>query len=351
MQPGEPSKALFPRDEWARCLRRAARTLTGNVLGYAHTSGLPQVQKVLAKYVAHERGVVCSPEQVFLFPSVQSILSLVSFCFAEAGEVALIEEPGYLGARSAFVGAGLDVRALSRADEIDEARLIYTTPSHQYPTGVRMEMGERLRLLQVAQRLNALVLEDDYDSEFLFEGRPISALHGLSEENRVIYMGTSAKSLMPGLRLAYAVVPEAHIEALEFAQRTQGVLANVHVQIAFADFIESGQFRAHLHRIRSAYYENGMALYEGLKARFGNQVGISRPTGGLQMPVFFSEAIDDVAVADTLNCKGFGVNPLSSFYLDAPQQGLVVGFAEADKKLRDAFLQALEKALAGAPGV
>lgn len=106
MQPGEPSRELFPKEQWARSLRRAARLLNGNALGYEHTSGLPELQRVLAQYLAQERGVVCSPEQVLAFPTTQSALSLMSQCFSEEGDVALLEEPGYLGARSAFLLLG-----------------------------------------------------------------------------------------------------------------------------------------------------------------------------------------------------------------------------------------------------
>ncbi|WP_208992052.1 PLP-dependent aminotransferase family protein [Pseudovibrio sp. Ad37] len=345
MQPGEPSRELFPKEQWARSLRRAARLLNGNALGYEHTSGLPELQRVLAQYLAQERGVVCSPEQVLAFPTTQSALSLMSQCFSEEGDVALLEEPGYLGARSAFFAAGLKVQALTEIDQVTRASLIYVTPSHQYPTGRRMEMSERLMLLKQAYDKGAVILEDDYDSEFLFEGRPIAALQGLSDRHSVIYIGTSAKSLMPGIRLAYAVVPKEHVVGLELAQRASGALANVHVQMAFADFIESGHFRAHLNKIRSAYHENGVALCQLIGERFGNQVGVSMPTGGLQTCLYLPETCDDVAVADLMNQKGFGVNPLSVFYLGAPQKGLVVGFAEANEKLRSGFVQALEQAM------
>ncbi|KZK80447.1 HTH-type transcriptional regulatory protein GabR [Pseudovibrio sp. Ad13] len=345
MQPGEPSRELFPKELWARSLRRAARLLHGNALGYEHTSGLPELQRVLAQYLAQERGVVCSPEQVLAFPTTQSALSLMSQCFSEEGDVALLEEPGYLGARSAFFAAGLKVQALTEIDQVSRASLIYVTPSHQYPTGRRMEMSERLMLLKQAHDKGAVILEDDYDSEFLFEGRPIAALQGLSDRHSVIYIGTSAKSLMPGIRLAYAVVPKEHVVGLELAQRASGALANVHVQMAFADFIESGHFRAHLNKIRSAYHENGVALCQLIGERFGNQVGVSMPTGGLQTCLYLPETCDDVAVADLMNQRGFGVNPLSVFYLGAPQKGLVVGFAEANEKLRSGFVQALEQAM------
>lgn len=348
MQPGEPSKELFPKEQWARSLRRAARMLSGNALGYEYTSGLPELQRVLAQYLAQERGVVCEPEQILVFPSVQSALSLMSQCFSEEGDVALLEEPGYLGAKSAFVSAGLDVQPLTEREQFQRASLIYVTPSHQYPTGKRMEMAERLALLKQAREKGAVILEDDYDSEFLFEGRPIAALQGLGEQSPVIYIGTSAKSLMPGIRLAYCVVPKAHVFDLAMAQRTSGALANVHVQLAFADFIESGHFRAHLNKIRSAYHENGSALCKLIGERFGNRIGVSMPTGGLQMPLYLPEYCNDVEIADYINGQGYGVNPLSVFYLRKPVQGLVVGFAEANERRRLGFVTALEEAMSRA---
>lgn len=351
MQPGEPSRTLFPSELWARSLRRAARRVSGGALGYEHLSGLPVLQRVLARYLGHERGVRAKPEQVFILPTSQAALMLMTQAFADPGDLALIEEPGYLGARSAFLGAGLQVATFAPNDtlpaETPHARLIYVTPSHQYPLGTRMDMARRLELIGFARQCGAIILEDDYDSEFLFQGRPLAALQGLGAEGDVAYIGSVAKSMLPGIRLAYVVVPEDHVASLATAQRTLGAVANVHVQAALADFIDEGHYRAHLKKIREHYQRAGELLAERLRARFGNQLGVTSPVGGLQMTVLLNAQADDVAVASRLNAKGFGVAPLSVSCMEGPRAGLVIGFAEATVSLVDRFCDALEASLNG----
>ncbi|MDD7910310.1 PLP-dependent aminotransferase family protein [Pseudovibrio exalbescens] len=350
MQPGEPSRTLFPSELWARCLRRAARRVSGGALGYEHLVGLPELQRVLARYLSQERGVRAKPHQILILPTVQSALMLMTQAFTDPGDQALIEEPGYLGARSAFLGAGLKLMPFQPNDSLDEgaldaARLIYVTPSHQYPLGTRMDMTRRLELLAFARKTGAIILEDDYDSEFLFEGRPLAALQGLGADGEVAYMGTVAKSMLPAIRLAYLVVPEVHVEALSVSQRALGALANVHVQAALADFIDDGHYRAHLKKIRVHYQRSGALLSQQIGARFGNKVSVSTPTGGLQMPLFFNEDVNDVVVASHMNAKGFGVVPLSIAYLGTPQAGLVIGFSEATPAMIDRFCDVLQEGL------
>lgn len=354
-RPGQPDAALFPRDLWARSLRRAARALGGKGLLYDHADGLPVLRTMLARYLADARGVTVAPEHLHIVPTVQSALALLARCLADPGDTVWIEDPGYLGARIAFADVRLDPLPVD-ADGADPSvmtsvpRLIYVTPSHQYPTGARMSLPRRLDLLARARADRAVVVEDDYDSEFLWHGRPIPALQALGEAGEVVHCGTVAKSLLPGLRLAWLAVPPGLSPAIAQAQRNLGLLANVHAQAAFADFIDAGHYRAHLNRISTIYEARATALADAIRRHCGDAADVATPHGGLQLCVRFAAGIDDRAVARHLAADGYGVPCLSALCLGERRSGLVVGFAGADAAASDRFAASLARAVAADHG-
>ena len=340
LQPGAPALDCFPYEEWARCLRRAARLERGTDLHYQNYTGLDALKKQLVRHLAAERGVRAAPEQILITSGTQASLSLLAQVLSDPGDEAWLEEPGYLGARTAFHGAGLTIRpvptdadgadASRMEDDLAPPKMIYVTPSHHYPFGVRMPLARRLALLKAAEVAGAVVLEDDYDSEFLFTGRPVAALYGLAEEGRVIYLGTFSKSLMPGLRMAYCVVPQALVVPLTQLMRNMGCAANVQTQSALAWFMDSGAYRKHLKQIREIYEERGTLLVEVLKRRLGNRLDVAPPTGNVQVAVSFREPVDDIAIAQAMQSRGFAVSALSNCYLgEARTSGLIIGFAGA----------------------
>lgn len=356
LQPGAPALDSFPHDLWGRFLRRAARRISQPELLYENATGHPELTHVLSEYLASERGVRAEPHQIIVTGSMQASLSGLSQALADPGDLAWIEDPGYLGARTAFVGAGLSVHGMpvdhdgavvdAMAGHGSSPKLIYVTPSHSYPFGSRMTLARRLKLLEVARERGAIILEDDYDSEFLFEGRPIAALQGLAQADEVIYLGTFSKSLLPGLRVSYCVVPDHLADGLRRVFRQTGRLANVHAQIALADFISSGEYRAHLKRIRQLYQVRGRALVQALKSRLGNALFVEMPTGNVQIAVRFRGAVDDGLLAKKLQARGFAVSPLSPCFLDRPvEPGLIIGFAAATSAQIEAFATALSELL------
>ena len=354
LEPGAPDEDLFPADLWARTLRRVARRRYGAGAIYGEVDGLSQLKTALAGYLNRLRGVRAEPHQVLIVPSTQAALTLIAQCLADPGDSALVESPGYFGARTAFHVAGLSVGAIAvdgeGADPSTIAsdaspRLIYVTPSHQYPTGARMTLQRRLDLLDYARRSGAVIVEDDYDSEFLWQGRAIAALQGISQGGEVIYTGTTAKSLLPGLRLAYMVVPDALVDAFAQAHRNLGLRANIHAQAALVDLIESGALSTHLRRIASIYEARGRTLVEGLRARLATGVDVAMPMGGLQTVVRFADGTDDVAVAAVLAGHGYETPSLSSYCAGRPERGLVVGFADATGKRVNQFAERLDAAL------
>ncbi|MDN3720081.1 PLP-dependent aminotransferase family protein [Roseibium salinum] len=193
-----------------------------------------------------------------------------------------------------------------------------------------MPLARRMALLDTARSAGAIVLEDDYDSEFLFSGRPVAALHGLAEEGRVIYLGTFSKSLMPGLRIAYCVVPVTLVEPFTQLMRNVGCAANVQAQVALAQFMDCGAYQKHLKQIRHIYRERGEMLVEALRRRLGNRIRVELPTGNVQVALSFRERIDDVGLALAMQNFGFAVSPLSNCYSGEDRtSGLIIGFAGA----------------------
>ncbi|MEP3280389.1 MAG: PLP-dependent aminotransferase family protein [Stappiaceae bacterium] len=339
LEPGVPAFDLFPRETWARSLRRVSRLMSQDDVFYRHVAGLPGLRELLARYLAEERGVKAVPEQVLVTSSTQASLALLAQCFADPGETAFIEEPGYLGARGAFANADLNVLPLPvdnegaippTGNQGPTPQLIYLTPSHQYPLGFAMPLARRLAFIELARTSGAFILEDDYDSEFLFSGRPVASLQGLAAGPEVIYLGTFAKTMLPGIRVAYMVVPANLSEQLSQAIRNMGMMASAPSQAALADFMAAGHYRSHLRKIRLAYQERGLALCNALRARLGNRMDVFLPAGGIQLVARFKNNEDDQHIARLLQQRGVGVSALSATYLQRPETGLIIGFSGAD---------------------
>lgn len=340
LQSGVPALDLFPRDAWARSLRRSSRLLTEDDVFYTNIGGLPRFRSQLADYLSKARGVKATAEQILVTTSTQASLSLLSQCLADPGDDVFVEDPGYPGARVAFNAHRLALHTLDidpegallpdRASKLDP-RLIYLTPSHQFPMGYCMSLSRRLAFIDYARDKCAFILEDDYDSEFLVADHPIASLQGLASGSEVIYLGTFAKTMLPGIRVAYMVVPKDLSAPLSQAIRNTGVMASVPIQAALADFMESGQYYTHLRKTRSIYDSRGKALASELNRQLGNRIQIVVPFGGVQLVVKFALDRDDISIAQTLQKAGVGVSALSLTYLGDGAPGLIIGYSQADE--------------------
>ncbi|WP_158625408.1 MULTISPECIES: PLP-dependent aminotransferase family protein [unclassified Asaia] len=332
LSPGLPDEGRFPADLWGQILRRHARQSHGEEACYGGYHGARALRAALCARLASDRGLQVSSEQILITPGTQASLNLIAQTMLDPGMSVALENPGYLGARAAFQAAGamihpvpVDAGGLDPAQLPPEAKLIYITPSNQYPLGGRMDLTRRLALLERARAQGSLILEDDYDSEFLWHGREIASLaaHGSGEE--CVYLGSASKTLLPGLRLGWMVVPPALIAPLRAAHRNLGYAANLHGQLALAELMNSGHYRLHLRRISRLYQQRGLALHEALSSLPFLQV--LPPRGGVQLGLRLLVAGREEACMTALAQTGYRVGRLSALCLDAATEGLVIGFA------------------------
>ena len=338
-QPGVPAVDLFPHKLWSRILSRRARHIDMSALGGAFQSSLPVLRRALSSYLSNVRGVRAAPEQVIVTPSAQAAIDLVTRLLLDPRDEVWIEDPCYIRAKSAFAAADAKLIPVSVDDDgMDPAkaprskpRLIYVTPSHHCPTGVTMPMPRRLQLLEAAKSANAFILEDDYDSEIHYDGRPIAALQGLDGNGRVLYVGTFSKTMMPALRAGYLVVPTSLVPVFEAAQRYTGHLMPAMVQAALAEFLDEGHYSSHIRKMRKVYSLRRQILIEGLARELPKNIHVHVPGGGLQMYISFTQRVDDIALADKLQQAGVGCLPVSRNYFAEPVRGLYLGFAAPDE--------------------
>ncbi|MCJ2184771.1 PLP-dependent aminotransferase family protein [Novosphingobium sp. 1949] len=348
LRPGVPAEHLFPREEWGMALRRAARRSGGEDAAYGSTHGLAALRAVLAERLRADRGLAVDPECILVTTGTQGSLSLLAQVMTQDGDCAAMEDPGFLGARAAFEGAGLSVAPIPVDDQglVVEAlpaaaRLIFVTPSNQYPLGCRMSLERRLALVAHARRHDALILEDDYESEFLWRGRQVATLAAHAPA-QVAYLGSAAKVLMPALRIGWIVAPPELVPALRLAQRNLGLMANLHTQRALAEVMLSGRYRAHVRRMARAYEAAGNALahaLEGIPA-----IEVRAPDGGVQLALRFRDGRDETAILAALGRAGFRPARLSA-YAAGRMTGLIVGFGDAGERTITRFRAALLRAL------
>jgi len=332
---GSPELRAFPHDLWRRLTSSVQRALGSAAMGYGDPCGYLPLRSALADYLSLPRGVVCQPEQVIILTSSQQALQLLAMMLIDPGDEVWMEEPGYPGARNAFLAAGAKVRGI----EVDaegalpasgSARLMYLTPSHHYPTGVTLSLPRRLAWLAWAQRHQSWLIEDDYDSEFHYDERPIPALQGLDRYQRVITLGTFSKSLFPSLRLAWMVVPPALITPLGQARSVLDGHSALLPQAITATFLQQGHFASHLRLMRQLYHSRRNLLLTQITQRLSPWIIPMASGGGLQVTVKLQQNVSKTEAQLTALAaqRGLLLPRLSPLYAGSTaQQGWMLGFA------------------------
>ena len=352
-QRGLPALAQFPFRQWQQHLARHTRGGDRTLLTYRDDGGLPALKSALRDYLQLARGVRCEVNQVIIVSGGQAALDLLSRLLVDAGESVAIEEPGYLGARDALLAAGAELRP-TPVDEhglcIDrlaaDARLVYVTPSYQFPLGVTLSAARRLQLLQWAAERDAWIIEDDYDSEFRFAGKPLSCMQGLDEAGRVAYVGTFSKVMFPALRLGYMVVPAWLAPACGAALRKTGQDTPLVIQAAMADFIRSGQFAAHIRRMRRCYADRQALLVSLAQRHLAGLLEVAPTHAGMQLVGYLGGGIDEARVPALGAARNLDIGSLSAYYLAGRgRPGIFLGYAGVPEREMEAAVLTLREVL------
>ena len=336
---GLPAPDVFPVERFREACSKVLEKHGPLALQYGATEGYEPLREMIARHTSRY-GVKAQPENVLITSGSQQALDLIARVLLNPGDRVLIEEPHYTGAHSAFASVGAELTA-SPVDECgirvpkvgarqQAPRIVYVTPSHQFPTGVVMPLVRRLELLRWVSSVGACVVEDDYDSEYRYDGTPLQALAGLDREGRVIYIGTFSKILYPALRLGYVAVPKTLREAVVAAKANADTGTATLEQLAMSDFIREGYFDRYLRKanVRNACRRN--ALVEALREHFGDRAEVCGANAGLHLLVWLrgkrARTIDDVRTK--AEKAGVGLYSVSSFYTNPPRRtGVVLGYA------------------------
>ncbi|MFI4986726.1 MAG: PLP-dependent aminotransferase family protein, partial [Alphaproteobacteria bacterium] len=358
--PGIPALDAFPFEEWRRLLARVSRREGRHLFHAADPRGWPALRRAIAAYLGPARGVVCEPDQVIILSSARQAVDLTARLLADPGDTVWAEEPGYPESRATLEAAGLalalvpvDGEGLCTEDGrrlAPYARLASVTPSHHYPLGTTMSLARRLDLLDWARQSGAVVIEDDFNGEFRYGGRPLTALYGLDGGERVIYAGTFSRALFPALRLAYMVSPAALTEAFVAARGQLDGYAVAITQAAVAEFMEAGSFAAHIRRMRSLYKERQETLIALARRYLAGALELQPADAGLHLVGRLPRGVSDEKVAAALAETRVGPAVLSRFYGGsggrAVPSGLILNYAAWDApELREGVVT-LAKAIA-----
>ena len=337
-RPGVPALDEFPLRVWGRLAGRVWRSPPRGLLGYGDPAGYGPLREEISAYLGAARAVRCTPEQVIVVSGSQQALDLAARVLLDPGDAAWVEDPGYAGARGALVAAGarlvpvpVDEEGLRVEEGVEraaDARLAYVSPSHQYPLGATMSLSRRLELLAWASRSGSWVLEDDYDSEYRYTGRPLEALQGLDAEGRVIYLGTFSKVLSPALRLGYLVVPPDLVDPFTAARELADRHSPSVEQAVLARFISEGHFARHVRRTRVLYAERQAALLEAARRHLPGLLDVRPAEAGMHLVGWLPEGADDREAMRRAAARGVEATALSLYGIEPPPRGgLLLGYA------------------------
>ena len=333
---GEVALDRFPTHIWSSLVAQRARDWTPELAHYGDLLGHEALRNAIANYLRTARSVRCEARQILIVNGSQQALEITARVLLNPGDRLWIEDPNYRLAREVFTINGcvpvpvpVDAEGLNVSVGIKScrsARAAFVTPSHQFPLGVTMSASRRLQLIEWANQTGAWIIEDDYDSEYRYESKPIASLQGLDTNSRVIYIGTFSKVLFPALRLGYLVVPPDLIDRFFTMRRVMDLGPPTLAQTVLADFIDQGHFARHVRRMRMHYAELRRTLADSLRRTCGDALRIVGDEAGMHLTVMLENKCDDEEPAKLATEYGLSLWPLSRFYQRNPRRGFILGF-------------------------
>lgn len=359
---GLPALEEFPLQQWRRLMLRHYRANDLSLLDYADGSqGYEPLREAIAGYLRRARAVKCDADQVVIVNGAQQALDLTAKLLIDRGDPVAIEDPGYLGARRAFLAQGAELLSV----QVDESgvivdtltsktfsksksglKLIYVTPSHQFPTGATLTLSRRLDLLAWAEKTGVMIIEDDFDSEFRYGSRPIPSLQGLASGDSVIYVGTFSKVLFPSLRVGYLVAPQSLARVFARAKWLADRQTPMIEQRVLADFINEGYWERHLRRMRTLYDKRRQTLVRALEAHFGARVTILGDDAGMHLMIRLRSELDDDEVTRRARLAGVGLVSARFYYLgESRRDEFVLGYAGLSERRIQEGVRRLAKIL------
>ncbi|WP_236844591.1 PLP-dependent aminotransferase family protein [Bordetella sp. 15P40C-2] len=351
-QPGVPDVRAFPRAVYARIINRLWRHAQPEMLTYGTAGGVHALKSALANYLRVGRGVQCRPEQILITDGTHQAMDLTIRALTEPKDAVWTEEPGYWGTLDllkinpdiSVVRREVDEEGITLSSRAASPKLIFVTPSHQYPLGVVMSLDRRKALLEYARAHHSWIVEDDYDSEYRFGGRHVPAIQGLEKNAPVIYVGTFSKTLFPGLRVAYMVLPEPLVDPFTRLHAQLYHPGNLVTQMALAEFIGGGHYTKHIRKMRVVYGNRRQWLRKLILRHLGPQFLAEKDSyAGLHINLYLPQHIDDVEITSQLQQRGVLTRPLSSYYQNEPKtKGLLLGYAAVEEhEMQKAFFDML----------
>ncbi|MES2070902.1 MAG: PLP-dependent aminotransferase family protein [Pseudomonadota bacterium] len=331
---GAATKSHFPMDEWRRCVLFALRQDSEPRGLYHQAEGAGVLRDAISRHIGFARGVNSSASDIIVTNGAQQALDLIARVLVEPGSIVAVEEPGYPPARLLFASQGAQVCGVPVdsegiiVDQIpDRARLIYVTPSHQFPLGMPMSLPRRQALLARARDIGAIIIEDDYDSEFRYEGRPRDSLQGMDQDDIVAYVGSFSKVLLPELRIGYVVAPAAILSAIAMAKHLTDWHTASMTQYAIAKFIDGGYLQKHIRRCHAIYASRREKILQRFAADLAEWFEPVPSVAGFHLAALSKKALDLPLLIQLARRVGVGLYPLDGFYhFSPPRQGLILGF-------------------------